>query len=139
MNEQERARLNKQSFELSFRGGSIWCEHLDGMGAMEAEVIHKLRADARSFARPSVSARMIVNLDETVVTDAIAACVADCITGCGKRFCWPGQEGAEANRSAAARLRRADRVSARLRAREGMGHELNDDGLPKNGGPLFAV
>lgn len=86
MNEQERARLNKQSFELSFRGGSIWCEHLDGMGAMEAEVIHKLRADARSFARPSVSARMIVNLDETVVTDAIAACVADCITGCGKRF-----------------------------------------------------
>lgn len=86
MNEQERAGLNKQSFELSFRGGSIWCEHLDGMGAMEAEVIHKLRADARSFARPSVSARMIVNLDETVVTDAIGVCVADCITGCGKRF-----------------------------------------------------
>ena len=86
MNEQERAGLNKQSFELSFRGGSIWCEHLDGMGAMEAEVIHKLRADARSFARPSVSARMIVNLDETVVTDAITACVAACITGCGKRF-----------------------------------------------------
>ena len=86
MNEQERTGLNKQSFELSFRGGSIWCEHLDGMGAMEAEVIHKLRADARSFARPSVSARMIVNLDETVVTDAIAACVAECIGGCGKRF-----------------------------------------------------
>lgn len=86
MNEQERAGLNKQSFELSFRGGSIWCEHLDGMGAMEAEVIHKLRADARSFARPSVSARMIVNLDETVVTDAITACVAACIIGCGKRF-----------------------------------------------------
>ena len=86
MNGQERAGLNKQSFELSFRGGSIWCEHLDGMGAMEAEVIRKLHADARSFARPSVSARMIVNLDETVVTDAIAACVAECIGGCGKRF-----------------------------------------------------
>ena len=63
MNEQERAGLNKQSFELSFRGGSIWCEHLDSMGTMEAEVIRKLRVDARSFARPSVSARMIVNLD----------------------------------------------------------------------------
>lgn len=86
MNEQERAGLNKQSFELSFRGGSIWCEHLDSMGAMEAEVIRKLQADARSFARPSVSARMIVNLDETVVTDAIAACVAERIIGCGKRF-----------------------------------------------------
>lgn len=86
MNEQERAGLNKRSFELSFRGGSIWCEHLDSMGGMEAEVIRKLQADACSFARPSVSARMIVNLDETVVTDAIAACVAECITGCGKRF-----------------------------------------------------
>ena len=86
MNEQERAGLNKQSFELSFRGGSIWCEHLDGMGAMEAEVIRKLHADARSFARPSVSARMIVNLDETVVTEAMAAEIAACITGCGKHF-----------------------------------------------------
>ena len=86
MNDQERAGLNKQSFELSFRGGSIWCEHLDGMGEMDTEVIRKLRADARLFTRPSVSARMIVNLDETVVTEAIAACVAACITGCGKRF-----------------------------------------------------
>ena len=86
MNEQERAGLIKQSFELSFRGGSIWCEHLDSMGTMEAEVIRKLRADARSFARPSVSARMIVNLDETVITSGIAACIAESVIGCGKRF-----------------------------------------------------
>ena len=86
MNEQEQAGLRKKSFELNYGGGSIWCEHLDGMGAMETEVIRKLKADACSFARPSVSSRMIVNLDETVMTDAIAACVAESIIGCKKRF-----------------------------------------------------
>ena len=30
---------NKMSFELDFKGGKIWCEHLDSMGSHEDEVI----------------------------------------------------------------------------------------------------
>lgn len=86
MNDQERAGLNKRFFELYFRQGSIWCEHLDSMGAMEAEVLRKLTEDARAFGRPSAPSRMIVNLDETVITDAVVERLAGEILGCGKRF-----------------------------------------------------
>ena len=35
------AAINKKSFELNCNGGTIWCEHLDGMGSREDEVIKK--------------------------------------------------------------------------------------------------
>lgn len=66
----ERDNENK-SFELYYNGGSIWCEHLDGMGACEDEVITKFLRDKRIFSRPSVSSFMIINLDETVITKQI--------------------------------------------------------------------
>lgn len=86
MNEKERAGIEKKSFELNYHGGSIWCEHLDGMGEMEEEVIGKFREDRRVFGRPSVSSYMIVNLDETAVTERIAAQIVDGILQCPKRF-----------------------------------------------------
>ena len=84
--EKERAGIEKKSFELNYHGGSIWCEHLDGMGEMEEEVIGKFREDRRVFGRPSVSSYMIVNLDETAVTERIAAQIVDGILQCPKRF-----------------------------------------------------
>ena len=66
-----RAAINKKSFELNYNGGTIWCEHLDGMGNLEREVIEKFEADLPRMLRPSVSSCVIINLDETVMTDAI--------------------------------------------------------------------
>ncbi len=72
MDQINQAGIVKKSFELPFQGGQIWCEHLDGMGACEAEVIRKFVVDICSFSRPSVSSFMIINLDETVITEQIA-------------------------------------------------------------------
>ncbi len=72
MNSKWQAGIKKKSFELNYNGGQIWCEHLDGMGTYEDEVVKKFNEDVRSFIRPSVSSFMIINLDETVVTERIA-------------------------------------------------------------------
>lgn len=72
MSEKERTGAAKKSFELNYHGGSIWCEHLDSMGDLEEEVIGKFWEDCGAFGRPSVSSYMIVNLDETAVTERIA-------------------------------------------------------------------
>ena len=40
---------NKMSFELDFKGGKIWCEHLDSMGSHEDEVIEKFQKDSVTF------------------------------------------------------------------------------------------
>lgn len=45
MNDIEQAGKNKKSFELNYNGGTIWCEHLDSMGAFEEEVIKKFLDD----------------------------------------------------------------------------------------------
>ena len=68
----QQAAVRKKSFELYFHGGTMWCEHLDGMGACEDEVIVKFAGDIPSFSRPSVSSFMIISLDETVITGRIA-------------------------------------------------------------------
>ncbi len=66
------AGIKKKSFELNYNGGTIWCEHLDGMSDYEEEVIEKFVGDICSFSRPSVSSFMIINLDKTIITDRIA-------------------------------------------------------------------
>ena len=86
MNYKERAGINKKSFELNYNGGTIWCEHLDSMGNMETEVIKKFKEDYKTFSRPSVSSYMIINLDETIVSDRITECIVNGITECSKRF-----------------------------------------------------
>lgn len=86
MNDKERAGINKKSFELNYNGGTIWCEHLDSMGNLEAEVINKFQEDYKTFSRPSVSSYMIINLDETIVSEPIAECIVNGIMECTKRF-----------------------------------------------------
>ncbi len=76
----------KKSFQLNYHNGTIWCEHLDGMGEYEEAVINKLWEDKSSFARPSVSSYMIVNLDETIITENIVNSFVSAITACSKVF-----------------------------------------------------
>ena len=78
--------MKKKSFEINYNGGTIWCEHLDSMGNMEAEVIRKFEEDSKTFCRPSVSAYMIINLDETTVTEQIEACIVNGIIESKKKF-----------------------------------------------------
>ena len=86
MNTIHKAGIKKASFELDYNGGKIWCEHLDGMGAYEDEVISKFLGDVKAFSRPSVSSFMIVNLDKTVITEKIAETVSACILQSDKTF-----------------------------------------------------
>ena len=80
------AAIGKRSFELNYNGGTIWCEHLDGMGDLEQQVIDKFKGDLPKLQRPSVSSSMIINLDETEVTEAIADAIVDGLAGGKKRF-----------------------------------------------------
>ena len=86
MNDKEQAGLNKKSFEINYNGGTIWCEHRDSMGNMEAEVINKFKEDYKTFSRPSVSSYMIINLDETIVSEQIVECIVNGIIECTKKF-----------------------------------------------------
>ena len=81
-----RAAINKKSFELNYNGGTIWCEHLDGIGDLEQEVIDKFRGDLLKLCRPSVASSMIINLDETVITEAIENAIVNGLLGCKKQF-----------------------------------------------------
>ena len=78
------AAINKRSFELNYNGGTIWCEHLDGMGVHEQKVLDKFLEDKRVFSRPSVSAFMIINLDNTVITEKIINTIVDTIMNSDK-------------------------------------------------------
>ena len=78
--------INKKSFELNYNSGTIWCEHLDGMGTYEQEVIDKFKEDLPKLMRPSVSSFMIVNLDETVITEAIESAIVDGLSSGNKRL-----------------------------------------------------
>lgn len=80
------AGLRKKSFELYFNGGSIWCEHLDGMCELKEQVIEKFLEDKKSFCRPSMTSFMIINLDETVIDTEIISCIVETLTGSTKRF-----------------------------------------------------
>lgn len=78
--------LRKKSFELYFNSGSIWCEHLDGMGELKEQVIEKFTYDKKIFCRPSMTSFLIINLDETVIDTDIISCIVETITGSQKRF-----------------------------------------------------
>ena len=81
-----RAAIGKRSFELNFRGGTVWCEHLDGMGHLEQEVIDKFYGDIPKMLRSSVSSSMIIDLDETVITGAVEDAIVNRLAGTGKKF-----------------------------------------------------
>ncbi|MBR4576313.1 MAG: hypothetical protein IKO25_03845 [Clostridia bacterium] len=81
-----RAAIQKKSFELHYNGGTIWCEHLDGMKNREQEVIVKFNGNLPELLRPSVSSCMIINLDETVITEDIEQAIVDGLNKGKKRF-----------------------------------------------------
>ncbi|MCR5168523.1 MAG: hypothetical protein K6C13_15130 [Oscillospiraceae bacterium] len=86
MNSIQQAAIRKKSFELNFNGGTIWCEHLDGMDAYEDEVIAKFKEDKMEFSRPSVSSLMIIDLDKTDITEQIVRMITDTILETNKLF-----------------------------------------------------
>lgn len=86
MNAILQAGINKKSFELNYNNGTIWCEHLDGMGAYEDEVIRKFLEDKSSFIRPSISSYMIINLDKTDISERIIESIVTTLVESGKSF-----------------------------------------------------
>ncbi len=82
----QQAAIKKKSFELNYNGGTIWCEHLDGMGASEDEVLAKFAEDKRLFSRPSVSSFMIIDLDKTEITGQIVRTITDAVMESKKVF-----------------------------------------------------
>lgn len=82
----QEAAINKKSFELYYHNGTIRCEHSDGMGACEDDVITKFLEDKRTFSRPSVSSFMIINPDQNHMTDRIADTIVKTITEGNKLF-----------------------------------------------------
>ena len=67
----ELAGYKKKSFILPYSGGEIFCEHLDGIYQYENAVIEKIEKDSLIFLKPKSPSRLIINLDETEVSDKI--------------------------------------------------------------------
>lgn len=78
--------LNKQSFALPFRGGMIWCEHLDSLFSRGDLAIAKLERDQPSFLRPSGASQMALAVAQTDVSDALLDAIAQALTQPCKRF-----------------------------------------------------
>lgn len=71
MEKEDLPGYKKKSFVMAFGGGEIWFEHLDSLYEHSDWVIEKLRKDYEVFRRPSLTSLIAVNLDETVINDAI--------------------------------------------------------------------
>ena len=56
------------------------------MGDLEQEVIDKFKGDLPKLRRPSVSSSMIINLDDTVITEAIENEIVNGLLDCNKQF-----------------------------------------------------
>lgn len=80
------AGVEKQSFSLSFGGGELWIEHLDGIGMHTDLAIEKLEHDYQQFKRPSLPSLIAINLDETVFHDALMSMIAKKLLNGSKRF-----------------------------------------------------
>lgn len=76
----------RKSFPMFFGGGEIWFEHLDGIHEHTELAIEKLERDYQQFKRPSMPSLIAINLDETVVTEALISAVADKLLKGDKRF-----------------------------------------------------
>ena len=71
--------VRKKSFVLPYAGGAIWFEHLDGIYQYAELAIEKLRADTIRFRRPSAPGHIAFVLDETIITDALIAEIAEAL------------------------------------------------------------
>lgn len=63
--------LNKKSFSLFYKGGEIWCEHLDSLYSEKELLIQKFNQDFVQISRPSTSSFIVIDLDQTDVDSGI--------------------------------------------------------------------
>lgn len=78
--------VRKKSFVLSYAGGEIWFEHLDGIYQYTELAIEKLRKDTATFRRPSAPASITFVLDETMITEELIGEITNALMTPGKRF-----------------------------------------------------
>ncbi len=71
---------------MFYGGGEIWFEHLDGMYKFADLAIQKLEMDYRQFKKPSMPSLIAVNLDETVLSEALCHKIVSVFTAKEKRY-----------------------------------------------------
>ena len=84
MNPRELPGFKKKSFPIPFGGAELWCEHLDGIYEYTDLAIEKLQADYQQFKRPSMPSLIVINIDETLMTDSLIAEIAKTLLTDGK-------------------------------------------------------
>ena len=82
----EPSGYRKRSFALPYRGGMIWCEHLDALGDSTELALDKLRLDRERFQRPSSPSSIAIVLNETIQCEALLAAIADALLQTDKVF-----------------------------------------------------
>ena len=73
--EKIQAGYKKKSMALFYHNGEIWFEHLDSLGPRKDYVIDKFKQDLAMLKRPSGSAYIGINLDETEVDEEILSLI----------------------------------------------------------------
>lgn len=86
MNKNEQAGINKKSFSLPFNGGEIFCEHLDGLNNNISATLEKFKGDIKIIKRPSTSAFLAINLDETEIEETLFNAITDFLSSVEKKF-----------------------------------------------------
>lgn len=95
MDARELPGFKKKSFAIPFGGAEVWCEHLDGIHEYTELAIEKLHNDYNEFKRPSMPSLIIIDVDETVVSDALVEEIAKTLLSDGKvitRVCFVGAD-----------------------------------------------
>lgn len=76
----------RNSFEIAFAGGEIWCEQLDSLSVYTDLVKEKFLKDMEKIRRPSCSAFLAVNLHETLVNAELSQVIVRELLGVERRL-----------------------------------------------------
>lgn len=69
--------LNKKSFSLFYKGGEVWCEHLDSLYGEKELLKQKFKWDLIEISRPSTSSFIAVVLDDSDVDKEVLDWIVD--------------------------------------------------------------
>lgn len=69
--------LNKKSFSLFYKGGEVWCEHLDSFYGEKELLKQKFKWDLIEISRPSTSSFIAVVLDDSDVDKEVLDWIVD--------------------------------------------------------------
>jgi len=75
----------RESFSLPFRGGEIWCEHLDGLSDRLDIVEEKFNRDLRAILRPSTSALIALDIYGTRLDQRVAGLIIEKLAAAGPK------------------------------------------------------